>query len=94
MAVDYKGKRERELSYTENEAEARARYELQREKVRKFAEENNLEFFDDDSTPDYYLNIYACGNEEHKPYTGAVAQFKMEEFGRTNFLNLSEAPTF
>lgn len=94
MSVDYKGQRERELYYTENENDARKRYALQKEKVIKFAKDNGLDFFDDDSTPDYYMNIYACGNEKGKPYTGAVAQFKTEEFGRTNFLDLSEGPIF
>ncbi len=93
-AVEYNGKRERELFYTENEAEARDKYILQKKRVIKFAEQHGLKCYDDTSTPGYYMNIFADGNDKSHPYTGAVAQFMRKDYCDENFLNLSERPIF
>lgn len=93
FAIDYKGKRERGLFYTENKEEAESRYIEEQIKVKRFAEEHGLELYDNKHSI-FFWTTFANGNQRGKPWTGCRAELKVEEFCKSNFLNFGNEPLF
>ena len=92
-AIDFEEQRERELFYTENRTDAEKRYAEAQKKVREFGEKHGLKVFDLKHNENY-LTIFADGNHKWKPYTGAIAEFSVEEFKEEDFLDLGKSPIF
>lgn len=93
FAIDYNGKRERTLFYTESQEEAECRYIDCQIKVKRFAHDNGLQFYDNKHSI-FFWTTFADGNQRGKPWTGCRAELKVEEFCNADFLDFRNAPLF